>query len=211
MAYRTLIFDFDGTIANTMEESRLIFNRIAPDYGISEISKQQMADLRHFPIHKLIEHLKIPALRVPAFITRGTVMMRASIPNLPLIDGMRDVLESLRPTVDRFGILTSNSVANVELFLDTHELRHHFDFVSSTSKLTGKSRYLNAVRKQYSLTSEEMLYVGDEVRDVKAAQKAGIAVAAVTWGYNSEETLAAQNPDHLFSDPDELLKLISVQ
>jgi phosphoglycolate phosphatase-like HAD superfamily hydrolase len=207
MIYRTIIFDFDGTIADTMEESRRIFNAIAPDYNIPQIDHQQMMELRRFPINKLIEHLKIPTLRVPMFIARGTLMMRSSIGGLPLIEGMHDVLTKLRPEVDRFGILTSNAVANVEVFLDSHGIRSLFDFVSSTSKLTGKSKYLTAVKKQYSLQPETMLYVGDEVRDLKAAQKAGIQSAAVTWGYNSRETLAKENPTHLFDKPEEFLRL----
>jgi phosphoglycolate phosphatase len=207
MTYQTIIFDFDGTIANTMEESRRIFNAIAPDYGIPEIDKVQMAELRHLPINQLIDHLKIPKWRVPMFIARGTVMMRASITTLQLIDGMRDVLVELRPRVTRFGILTSNSVANVELFLESHGIRGLFDFISSTSKLTGKSKYLDAVRKQYSLDARSMLYVGDEVRDLKAAQKAGIHCAAVTWGFNSHETLALEKPTYLFDTPAEFLRL----
>lgn len=207
MIYQTLIFDFDGTIANTMEESRRIFNAIAPDYGIPEIDRDQMMELRHLPINKLIEHLAIPKWRVPMFIARGTVMMRGSITTLPLIDGVRDVLTELRPQVARFGILTSNSVANVELFLESHGIRGLFDFISSTSKLTGKSRYLDAVRKQYELDRATMLYVGDEVRDLKAARKAGISCMAVTWGFNSKETLALENPDHLIDSPAEFLRL----
>jgi phosphoglycolate phosphatase-like HAD superfamily hydrolase len=207
MIYQTIIFDFDGTIANTMEESRRIFNAIAPDYGIPGIDPVQMMELRHLPINKLIEHLAIPKWRVPMFIARGTVMMRSSITTLPLIDGMREVLVELRPQVARFGILTSNSVANVELFLESHGIRGMFDFISSTSKLTGKSRYLDAVKKQYSLDPKTMLYVGDEVRDLKAARKSGIPCMAVTWGFNSKETLALESPDHLIDTPAEFLRL----
>lgn len=207
MRYRTVIFDFDGTIADTMEESRRIFNLIAPDYRIEQIDRERMMELRHFPINKLIEHLKIPKLRVPVFIARGTLMMRGSIASLPLIEGMREVLLQLRPQVDRFGILTSNAVANVELFLESHGIRDLFDFIASTSKLTGKARYLTMVRKQYDLKLETMLYVGDEVRDLKAAKKAGIDSAAVTWGFNSRETLAVENPTHLLDRPLEFLGL----
>ena len=44
---------------------------------------------------------------------------------------------------------------------------------TTTSKLTGKAKHLRAIRKTFSLTSHEMLYVGDEIRDVKASKKAG--------------------------------------
>ena len=207
MIYKTIIFDFDGTIADTMEEGRRIFNVIAPDYGIRQIDREEMEGFRSLSINQFIDAMKIPKTRIPLFIARGTLMMRRSIGGLPLIAGVGEILPQLRAKVDRFGILTSNAVDNVELFLDSHGIRGLFDFVSSTSKLTGKSRYLNGTRKQYKLKAEEMLYVGDEVRDLKAAKKAGIPCAGVTWGFNTREALAAENPDHLLDTPAEFLRL----
>jgi len=205
MIYKTIIFDFDGTIADTMEEGRRIFNEIAPDYGIRQIGREEMEGFRSFTINQFISAMEIPTTKIPLFIARGTLAMRRSIAGLPLIAGVGEVLPTLRSRVDRFGILTSNAVENVEVFLDSHGIRGLFDFVSSTSKLTGKSRYLNATRKQYKLKAEEMLYVGDEVRDLKAAKKAGIPCAGVSWGFNSRDRLAAEEPDHLLDDPSQFL------
>ena len=210
MNYRILVFDFDGTIADTLGETRRIFNEIAPDYGIRQVEEHELADLRHLSLKQLLSHLSIPKRRVPALISRGTGLMRGNITRLPMIEGMIDVLTELRRHVDNFGILTSNSNANVDLFLRTHGLREQFDFVSSTSKLTGKAKHLKAIRKTYSLRSEEILYIGDELRDVKASQKAGIPIAAVTWGFNSRESLAAEAPDYLINQPSDFLRLLTV-
>ncbi len=207
MTYRTIVFDFDGTIADTLEESRRIFNIIAPDYNIRQVQREEIPGLRHFSMKEFISHLGIPKRRVPVFLARGTLMMRASITTLPLIEGMREVLSDLRPHVDRFGILTSNAVPNVELFLEANGIRDLFDFISSTSKLTGKARYLRRIRKQYSLRHEQMLYVGDELRDLKAARKAGIPFAAVTWGFNSREALSMEKPEHLLDIPSEFMAM----
>lgn len=207
MSYRTIIFDFDGTIADTLEEGRRIFNVIAPDQGIRTISKDEIEGMRGYSISEFIRHMGISTTKVPVFIARGTKMMRQSIGGLPLIEGVGEVLQTLRPEVERFGILTSNAVENVEVFLDSHGIRGLFDFVWSTSKLTGKSRYLTAARKEFGLKAEEILYVGDEVRDLKAAKKAGVASAGVTWGFNSRAVLSMENPDHLIGQPSELLAL----
>lgn len=207
MRYRTIIFDFDGTIADTMEEGLTIFNRIAPEYGIRQIAREEMMELRHLSINQLIDHLKIPKTKVPIFIARGTMMMKGSVARLPLIAGMQEMLLALRPKVDRFGILTSNAVANVELFLESHGIRGLFDFISSTSKLTGKSRYLKSIRRQYSLKLDEMLYVGDELRDLKAAKKAGVPFAGVAWGFNSREALAKEDPELLIDCPEDFIRL----
>ena len=208
MIYRTLVFDFDGTIADTLGETRRIFNQIAPDYGIRQVEETELEHLRHLSLKQLLDHLDIPKRRVPALISRGTGLMRGNITRLQMIIGMTEVLIELRRHVHSFGILTSNATANVELFLRTHGLRDQFDFISSTSKLTGKSKHLKAIRKTFSLRSEELLYIGDEIRDIKASQKAGIPIAAVTWGFNSRESLAAESPDYLFEQPADFLRLI---
>lgn len=208
MNFRTLIFDFDGTIADTLGETRRILNIIGPDYGIRQVEQHEVERLRHLSLKQLIDHLNIPKRKLPALISRGTGLMRGNITRLQLIDGMSEVLIELRRHVDSFGILTSNATANVDIFLRTHGLREQFDFISSTSKLTGKAKHLKAIRKTFSLRSEEMLYIGDELRDVKASQKAGIPIAAVTWGFNSRESLAAEAPDYLFDCPADFLRLL---
>jgi phosphoglycolate phosphatase len=209
MIHHTLVFDFDGTIADTLGETRRIFNQIAPDYGIRQVAEHELDHLRHLSLKQLLAHLGIPKRRVPALISRGTGMMRGNITRLQMIGGMAEVIIELRRHVRSFGILTSNATANVELFLETHGLREPFDFISSTCKLTGKAKHLRAIRKTFSLRHEEMLYIGDELRDVKASQKAGIPVAAVTWGFNSRESLAAEKPDYLFDHPADFLRLLA--
>ena len=208
MAYRTIIFDFDGTLADTLEETRRIYNLMAADYSLREISAEELPGLRSFSLLELIDHLGIPKRRVPTLLSRGTSMMRSNIARLPLIPGIGEIIPEMRSRAKSFGVLTSNAEENVDLFLKAHGLREHFDFISSTSRLTGKSGHLRAIRKTFSLHSAEMLYVGDEIRDIKASKKAGIDMAAVTWGFNSAESLTAESPAHLIHSPAELLKLV---
>ena len=208
MAYRTIIFDFDGTLADTLEESRRIYNLLAPDYALREVTAEELPGLRHFSLLELLDHLAIPKRRVPSLLSRGTTMMRGNITQLPLIPGIGEILPAMRSRAKSFGVLTSNAETNVDLFLRAHGLRDHFDFISSTSRLTGKSAHLRAIRKTFSLHAAEMLYVGDEIRDIKAAKKAGIAMAAVTWGFNSPESLQGEAPEHLISRPEDLLHLV---
>jgi phosphoglycolate phosphatase len=209
MNYRTLVFDFDGTIADTLGETRLIFNELAPEFGFRTVPDEEIARLRDFSLTELLEHLEIPKHRVPVLLTRGTARLRARIESLPLIPGMGQAVPELRRHADRLGILTSNTTSNVEAFLEVHGMRGAFDFISSTSRLTGKAKHLRAILKTFSLRPAETLYVGDELRDLRAARKAGIPFAAVTWGFNSRKSLAAKEPEHLLGEPGELLRLVA--
>lgn len=207
MKYRSLVFDFDGTIADTLGETRKIYNQLAPEYGIREVDAHEISELRHLSLKEILGKLQIPKHRLPSIISRGTGMMRKNIDRLELIAGMKETLTELRNQTENFGILTSNATANVDIFLQNHGIRELFDFISSTSKLTGKSRHLRAIRRTFSLEHSEMIYIGDELRDVKAAQKAGIPHAAVSWGFNSRESLAEAKPTYLFDHPKELFQI----
>ncbi len=208
MIYRSLVFDFDGTIADTLGETRRIYNQLAPEYGLREVDHSEIDEMRHLSLVELLDYLKIPKHKVPSLISKGTTIMRSNIDQLPMIVGMREIIEELRPRADTFGILTSNSSDNVDLFLKTHGLRDKFDFISSTSWLTGKSRHLKGICTTFSLDPSQVLYIGDELRDIRASKKAGIKVAAVTWGFNSEKSLTAAEPDHLFHSPGDFRSLL---
>lgn len=205
--YKSLIFDFDGTIADTLDESLRIYNDLAGQYNLLPVNQDDVADLRHMSLGRLFTHLGISKHRAPKLLYQGTRMLKSRIASLPLIQGMADTLPVLRNKAQHFGILTSNSVDNVGLFLESHGLDNLFTFVSSTSKLSGKARHLKSIQKSYQIAPEQMLYIGDEIRDIRAAKKAGVDMAAVSWGFNSQESLGNEAPDFLLTQPSELVSL----
>lgn len=52
---------------------------------------------------------------------------------------------------------------------------------------------------------EAAFFVGDETRDIEASQKAGIRVAAMTWGFASRSSLEAMQPDFMFENAGQLV------
>ncbi|MBK1831153.1 HAD-IA family hydrolase [Verrucomicrobiaceae bacterium R5-34] len=207
MNYRAIIFDFDGTLADTLDEAFHIYNKMAKEHDLRAVSEDEIPGLRDMKLNQFLSHLGIPKRRVPKLLYQGTKQLKESIGSLPLFEGLEHVLPALRTKIEHVGILTSNSVENVNLFLETHGLENVFTFVSSTSKLTGKAKHLRAIRKTFSLEASEMIYVGDEIRDIVASKKAGIPVAAVGWGFNSPEALKKEQPDHFCDSVEELLML----
>jgi phosphoglycolate phosphatase len=208
MKPRLLAFDFDGTIADTLGEVHRIYNELAPDFGLQQVHADSIKDLRQLSINELLSELGVSKRQVPSLLTKGTRLLRSRIERVELIEGMRETLVALQPKVEHFGILTSNTSENVELFLKHHKLDHLFHFISSKSKLSGKAKHLKSILTTFSLKEDEMLYIGDELRDIKACKKAGIPIAAVSWGFNDHEALKAAGPEYLFESPKELMKLL---
>lgn len=206
-----IIFDFDGTLADTLTEARIVLNEMADEFSFTPITAEEVAGLRGLTVDGLIKHLGIKRRHVPIILARGRRALRSRIAQIQPHTGILSILPKLREHSKHFGILTSNSSENVELFLETHGIRDLFTFISSTTALKGKSRHLRSIARTFSVTPSSMLYIGDEVRDINAATKATVPSVAVDWGFNSAQSLATCRPTHLISNPSQLLEIVRPQ
>lgn len=118
------------------------------------------------------------------------------------------MLINLKKTHHPLGILSSNNKTNIVKFLKNYRI-DFFDFIYSEKNLFGKSRAIDNLLKKQDLKPQEIIYVGDEIRDIEAAKKSKIKVVAVTWGFNTKAILEKMKPDFLVENPDELLKILS--
>ncbi|MFP4473321.1 MAG: HAD-IA family hydrolase [Candidatus Omnitrophota bacterium] len=202
-----LIFDFDGTIADTHHFAVAICNRLAEEFGYRKIQPDEVEPMKDWSIKEVISHLRIPWLKIPAIIARAKAEFFQNIENVSPVAGLQESLRAIHNTGCRLGILSSNGLDSIEHFLQQHDFQI-FDFVRSTSKIWGKNIAVQQILRSEQLDKKAVIYVGDEVRDIVAAQKIGIKVAAVSWGYNSYKALAEHKPDFLIDSPDELVPLI---
>ncbi len=75
--------------------------------------------------------------------------------------------------------------------------------------MLGKAREIRVAMKNLKLAPAEVLFIGDETRDIEATQKVGIPIAAVTWGYNSRKSIEALKPSRIFDRPEDLLDFLT--
>ncbi len=201
---KVLLFDFDGTIADTRTMAIRILNELSEEFKFRYLPEEEIPEARSMTTQKLIRHLGIRRWRVPKIARRGLVKFQDRIHEVEPIAQIPAVLQQLHERGFRLGVLTSNSEANVIAFLKHHHLTY-FDFIRSSSKLFGKAREMKRIMKEYQLRSEDLLYIGDETRDVEASHSTAIRMAAVTWGYNSIDILRSMNPEFLLDHPEQLL------
>lgn len=201
-----LIFDFDGTIADTFHYLIEITNRLSSEFGFKKIETHEIAKLKDKSVQEAIRHLGIPFLKIPMIVARAKKELHKEITRVKPTEGLKDILQQFKLLGFKMGILTSNSLKNVTGFLKNNELEL-FDFIRATPKIWSKNRSLKALINEKQLNCSQVTYIGDETRDIVAAGKAGIRSVAVTWGYNSHKALRAHHPDHLIHSPQELLQL----
>jgi phosphoglycolate phosphatase len=207
MAVRTMIFDFDGTIADTFDAVVDVLNELADEFGYRRAAPDEMATLTSLGLRELADRVGLAWHRLPALAIRVRKEMTRRMPAVQPCRGMASVIAELRQRGVRTGILTSNKRDNVESFL-AHNPGLMFDFVSTGSGLFSKQTRLKRLLATQGLSLAETCYVGDEVRDIVAARALGMKAVAVCWGFSSPQLLAASQPDHLFEDANELLTLV---
>ncbi|WP_066379969.1 MULTISPECIES: HAD-IA family hydrolase [unclassified Anabaena] len=208
MTQKVIIFDFDGTIADTVDALVSIANRLAVDFGYVQITPEELKLLRNLSSREIIKYSGISVFKIPFLVKKVKTELKNKIQELKPIPGMKEALEELQIHGYKLGIITSNSQDNVTAFLKSHQLDSYFEFIYSGVTIFGKTTIINNVLKQKQIKTQFVIYVGDETRDIEASKKAKIKVIAVTWGFNSPEILAKQNPDFLIHQPSELLPVI---
>ncbi|WP_315790031.1 HAD-IA family hydrolase [Fischerella sp. JS2] len=209
MTQKIIIFDFDGTIADTVDALVSIANSLAKEFGYVQITSEELALLRNLTSREIINYSGISVFRIPFLVKKVKGELKSKIPELKPIPGMKEALTDLKNAGHRLGIITSNSKDNVTEFLRINELDNLFEFIYSGITIFGKTTIINNVLRQKQFKPEEVIYVGDETRDIEASKKANIKVVGVTWGFNSLEVLAKQNPNYLIHHPSELLNVVN--
>jgi phosphoglycolate phosphatase-like HAD superfamily hydrolase len=180
--YKILLFDFDGTVADTRGIAHGILNDMAHEFGYQQLPEEQLDEARNLSTRAFIRHLGISTWRIPSIARRGLQLLHERIHLVNPIPGIPEALASLHERGERLAILTSNSQANVEAFLHRHDLPY-FEWVSCSSKIFGKGGEIRRILRKQKLSPSEILYIGDETRDIEAARETGLQMAAVTWGY----------------------------
>jgi phosphoglycolate phosphatase len=204
---KLLLFDFDGTIADTFRSGLEILNLMAPEFGYRPLREEDLPRARDMRTGELMKFLGIPATRMAQISRRGKEELNKRMDRITPLPGMLELIRLLSAEGFRLAILTSNSEENVAAFLKKFEVEV-FEFVHTASKLAGKGRVIRRILKSLHLDPKEILLIGDEVRDVEAAQETGVHMVAVTWGYNSRRALINCAPDYLVEEPEALLALV---
>jgi phosphoglycolate phosphatase len=204
MKYRLLLWDFDGTLADTFELAWQTYNTLAEQYGWKPIEDAHA--LRGLTARAFLKRQKISLMQLPALVKQFLRAERKHMGSVKVFVGLPEVLHGLRGQGRRMGVLSSNSGENIRTCLKANGLLDVFDFVVGYPRLFGKARAIRKLLRREGAHKSEWLYVGDEVRDVLAAKKAGLDVAAVTWGFQTAELLRQYKPEYLITEPGKMLR-----
>ena len=206
MKYKLLLWDFDGTLADTLSLALNLYNSMAKEKNFKPITDPYA--VREMNMREFLKSHDVPLYRVPFAFATFLKELGKLAANVNLNEGVSDTLQQITDPGIRQGIVSSNATENIRECLRSNKADSHFEYISGTSRIFGKERRLLAAIRHCDVKSNEVLYVGDEIRDIEASQAAGLDIAAVVWGLNSADALSNHQPTHLVSHPNDLLQIL---
>lgn len=204
----TVIFDFDGTLANTLELVFRLYNENAMLFGAQSVSINELDAYRKLGYKKAMKKAGIRWTVLPRLVLFISREMKKHMNEVTPYDGVVEQLQHLQKQGYSIGVLTSNDAGLVQEFFNNHNFPV-FDFVVSEKTLFGKEKALRRIIKRHKLLRDQVIYVGDEPRDIVACRKAQIKVIGVSWGFGGKEGLVSTPPDALIDTPDQLKTAIT--
>jgi len=203
-----LLFDFDGTIADSLPLTTQVLFELSTKYHLKLLTQAELVEARDSTIKELFAKSGLNLFQLPFFIRDSQKIIANKIHLIKPFPNLAVVLQQLSMAGHKFGIVTSNSTENVMAFLENNQLTDLFEFVHSEKNIWGKAAAFKNVISKHKLSKNEVVYLGDESRDIEASHKAGLKIISVSWGFNSAKLLKTFQPDFLIDKPEELLDII---
>lgn len=211
---RAVLFDLDGTLADTAPDLAAAVNQARKARGLAPAPYEILRPVASAGARGLIgaafglkpddggyDELRLEFLR--NYENAIAVESR-------LFDGIPALLTALESHGLRWGIVTNKASRFTDLLVPQIGLGAAQCLVSGDTTPYSKPHpapLLEASRR-LGVSSEECWYVGDDLRDIEAGRAAGMTTIAAAWGYCGNTEPVGWNADALESSPFTLIELI---
>lgn len=203
---KIILFDYDGTILDSMDVVYKEYNKIADKYSMKKVASfSDFMNLYDTNIYDSFFKLGLDKSRVKDFISDFRRPLIEADDKLRLFDKMQDVVRKISKN-NIVIVITSNLTEVVE-----HSIKNHG--VKGVSEVIGGDKEISKVKKIKSIIERypgmEIYYVGDTKGDIVESKKVGALAVAVTWGHHSKKKLSEAGADYIVNKPEELLKILN--
>lgn len=202
-----VIFDFDGTLVDSQLALLSAWNAVAEKYHFKKVKLEELEDLKKISIKERSKLYNVPLYKLPIIMPYFYQSYKKCIKEITLFKGIKELLIEIKNRGYHIAIISSNSKENIASFLEGNEIEG-ISTILCSSHIFGKDKVIQKFLKENKLNSAEVIYIGDEQRDIVACKKVGIKIVWVDWGYDAFEVIQGEKPDYIVSKPIEIVDVI---
>ena len=213
MAYG-IIFDLDGTLADTMDDLKTAMNSALAILGYEPRTKFELLNFINNGSREFVRRSLPTAVQTEDFIIDSTLEIygqeyeKCFCEKTHAYPGIYEALQVLKNEGFRLGILSNKPDRFVKTIAAKLFGINTFDFVLGQSDLPHKPDPASAlyVAKMMGVKMSKCVFVGDSDVDIKTAKNAKMRSIGVSWGYRSEELLVQTGADYIAQSPAEIIE-----
>lgn len=212
---KSLIFDLDGTLVDTLKDLCVCTNEILKEYDYKEI---EIDKFRHFAgngIRKLMERCILASNGDLNLLDEIYFKFTINYENkclryAKLYTNIKEVLNILKDNKYLLFVNTNKNQEIAEIIINNLLPNYFINIYGICDKYPPKPNpyIINYISNEYSLKKEEIIYVGDSNVDVETAHNAFVKVIGCNYGFRGKEELSSAGSDYQIDDPMEILKII---
>ena len=207
-----LVFDFDGTLADTTEG---ILQTTRATFARMGLPIPSDADIRlgiGLPLKGSLHTAGVPDER----LDEGSdiyheIFYEIAPKHITIYPGVRESLEMLAAKGLRMGIATSRTEHSLVMLLEEHGIRQYFEILGSVGCVERPKPAPDLVQwvlERFGADPSEAMVIGDTTYDILMGTAAGCRTCAVSYGNHSVERLLTASPDHIVQDLRDLVALL---
>src|SRR5512145_1930004 len=205
MPYKMAIFDFDGTLADSFPWVVSVLGQLADEFHFERIGNDEVEALRRMGARQILQKHHVPFWKILPMANRVRRLMAEHIQHIPKFEGIDELLREVASCGLALGIVTTNAYENVCQVLGPENARL-IQFYECDVSPFGKPGRLKKILRKSGMCPHEVIYIGDELRDLEAARRVKIPFGAVAWGYTHPDTLKAHAPQEMFVTIEEITR-----
>ena len=213
---KLVIFDFDGTLADTKENIILTFQMTMKELGVEIKSRQECAATIGLTLEDAFKVL-YPGMAAEKYALLRDTYRRIFKENRKiLVPGLfpevMETLEELRRRGYLMSIASSRQSPSLHSFLEDMKIAHLFEYAVGGDNVEHPKPAPDAVLqilRHYNLSAEEAFVVGDMPFDINMATNAGVKSCGVTWGNADAAQLKESGANYIIDKMSQLLEILN--
>jgi phosphoglycolate phosphatase len=216
MIYKGIIFDLDGTLADTLADIAHSMNRVLHEKGYPVHPVEDYKNLIGRGLDNLVTTSLPGESRLPSIITGCLASLMEDyrvncLVNTHLYPGIESLLFRLQNMSLKLAVFSNKADDLTKIIVQSLMPGIRFGkIIGARPDYPKKPDPSGAqlISEYLEISPEQMIYMGDSDVDMLTARGAGMLAVGVLWGFRTKEELLLNGADHLLSDPFELLALL---
>lgn len=206
MKNKCVVFDFDGTLADSEKIIISIYDHFAAVNNKPELTREIKQKLRDGTTRQAIKWAGVKFWQIPRLLNLARKEYKKRASKVKMFIGMRSLVKELSKDFDIY-ILSTNNERTVRRILKNNDFKTDVIILKGSS-VFGKDKALKRLLKNNNYERTASWMIGDEMRDIEAGNKSGLNTIGVTWGLQSKIGLNRARPGYIAEKPDDVAKFI---